>query len=295
MIISEIVGGLGNQLFEYAAARRLSLLLNQDLKLNLDFFETYHQPDIFRLDKFNTEFSVATPDEIKKLKRRAGKGLISKVYRKTLKKQLYKNSKYHFDPNWFYNNDRDKLSKMKDIYLSGYFADPYFFYEVEDILRKEFTLKNELNEANKKMQKQITDVNSVSLHIRRGDYVNNPVFADIPLSYYELAISKIKEKVENPVFFIFSDDLKWAKDNMDLQADYEFAGINGGKTDYMELMLMASCKHNIIANSTFSYWGARLNPNEGKMVFAPKVWYKHPQAQARYSSRKIYQNGWQRI
>ena len=295
MIISQIVGGLGNQLFEFAAARKLSLLLNQEIKLDLSFFDRYHKPDVFRLDKFNVIYDVAKPEEIQELKRRNSPVLLNKIWKKIFKQPLYFNSKYHFDPKWFKKNDISKLRSVKNIYLSGYFADPLFFYETEDVILKEFTLKEDLNDENKKMKEKINQVNSVSLHLRRGDYVNNFLFTNLPLSYYERGVSFIKERVKNPIFFIFSDDLQWVKDNLNFNADVVFVDINNDKTDYMELMLMASCIHNIIANSTFSWWGARLNQNIEKIVLTPRVWYNSPEAQAKYLKSKEYQEGWYRI
>jgi len=295
MVISQIVGGLGNQLFQYAFARRLSLYLDQDLFLDLDFFEDYHVPDVFRLDKFNLSYQLADNNDVSRLKRIAVNGIRGKIYRRKKKKNLYQNIHNHYDQKWFYNNSLSQLDKKKDIYLSGYFANPYFFYEIEDLIVKEFTLKNALNLTNKKMKEQIESTNSVSLHIRRGDYVNNSLFANIPLSYYEEGISIFKEKYVNPVFFIFSDDLQWAMENLKINSDMVFVDINDRKTDFMELNLMSSCKNNIIANSTFSWWGAYLNQNKDKTVIAPKVWYKQKGAQAGYSKRKVYQKGWQKI
>jgi len=295
MIISEIIGGLGNQLFQYAFARRLSLYLDQELFLDLNFFDSYHQSDVFRLDKYQVMYKTADIKDIDRLKRVPVNGISGKVYRRIFKKTLYRNHHHHFDPKWFYNNNITQLNKSEDVYLSGYFADPFFFHQIEDMLQKEFSLKDELNYENRKMKQRIEDVNSVSLHIRRGDYVDNPVFADIPLSYYEKGTNIIQEKIENPAFFIFSDDLQWAKENLRIKADKVFVDINDRKTDYMELNLMSTCKHNIIANSTFSWWGAYLNQNINKIVIFPKVWYRSKGAQTGYSKRKPYQKGWQKI
>jgi hypothetical protein len=296
MIISEILGGLGNQLFEYAAARRMTIEFNQELKLDLTFFDRYHIPDVFRLDKFNVTYEVATDEEIKKLKRFQKSTLPYKVLRKVKRRPVYLNRHNHFDNMWFYANDWKKKLSMKDnFYVSGYFADPVFFYEIEDILLKEFTLKGELNEANKVVLKKIQETNSVSLHIRRGDYVNNPVFANLPLSYYLDAAGRFLKEDPHTTFFVFSDDLKWAQENLKLEGNMEFVGINDASTDYMELMLMAACNNNIIANSTFSWWGAWLNKNPDKTVYAPALWFSDPERQKRYANREIYQKGWQRI
>jgi len=295
MIISKIVGGLGNQLFQYASAKQLSIFLGQELYLDLNFFDTYNNPDVFRLDKYNVNYKIAKQEEITRLKRLTLTGLGTKVYRRLFKKPLYKNGTYHFDSNWIYKNDWNKLKKHKDIYLSGYFAREAFFYEIEDLLKKEFTLKDELNKENKQMLDIINSVDAVMLHVRRGDYVDNNFFVSQPLSYYKNGIQKIEEKVKNPVFFIFSDDLKWTRENLHINNETHYVNINDGKTDYMELVLMSSCRHAIIANSTFSWWGAWLINNQNKIVIAPEKWYTNPKRQAWHFKNKVYQKGWQKL
>lgn len=295
MIISEIVGGLGNQLFQYAAARQLSLIKDQDIYLNLNFFDTYHNPDVFRLDRYNVNYQIAKQKDIDRLKRVQATGFFAKAYRKVFKEPYYFNSKYHFDQKWLLTHNWDKLKKYEDLYISGYLANPKFFYQIEDLLKKEFTLKVDLNAANQKMMDKIQSCNAVMLHVRRGDYVNNNYFVSQPVSYYLEAIEQIKQEVKDPVFFVFSDDLNWTKDNIKTDGEVHYCDINDGKTDYMELALMSNCKHAIIANSTFSWWGAWLIVNENKTVIVPKNWYSDPKAQAIYLKRKIYQKGWQRL
>ncbi len=295
MIISQIVGGLGNQLFQYAAARQLSLILEQEIYLDLNFFDTYHNPDVFRLDRYNVKYKIADQNDIDRLKRVNATGIAAKAYRKIFKKQYYLNTGNHFDQRWLLLNDWNKLKNYKDIYISGYLANPEFFYNIEGLLKKEFTLNGELNEANKQMMKKIESTDAVMLHVRRGDYVNNNFFVSQPISYYLSAIQKVKEKVKNPVFFVFSDDVNWIKENIQTEDETHYCDINDGKTDYMELALMSSCKHAIIANSTFSWWGAWLINNPDKMVIVPKQWYSNPKTQVLYLKRKIYQEGWQRL
>jgi hypothetical protein len=296
MIISEIVGGLGNQLFQYAAARRVSMEFNQELKLDLTFFDRYHVPDVFRLDKFNVRYTLATAEEIRRFKRYQKSTLPYKLLRKIKRRPVYLNGQHHFDNTWFATNDwKKKLADKADFYMSGYFANPLFFYEIEETLKKEFSMKGEFNEANKEVHERINACNSVGLHIRRGDYVDNPVFTNLPLSYYEDAADRLLKKDPDSTFFIFSDDLKWVRENLKLDGKMEFVGINDNKTDYMEMMLMASCKHNIIANSTFSWWGAWLNAYPDKTVYAPIKWFSDPERQKFYANREIFQKGWQRI
>lgn len=295
MIICEIIGGLGNQLFQYASAKMLSKILNQELYLDLTFFETYHNPDVFRLDKYNTQYKIADNSDIKRLRRKITTGPISKLHWKLFKRPHYRNAKYHFDANWIYDNDLNKLKKYEDIYVSGYFAKADFFSKIESVLKREFTLKEGLNAENEKINSLIDKDNSVMLHVRRGDYVNNSVFVNLPISYYQDAINVVKKDIEKPVFFVFSDDLAWAEENIQIDETTHYVNVNNSKTDYMELSLMASCDNAIIANSTFSWWGAWLIDNPNKKVIYPSSWFSDPKRQARYENRRVNQNlnGWQ--
>ncbi|MEJ2594741.1 MAG: alpha-1,2-fucosyltransferase [bacterium] len=295
MIISQIIGGLGNQLFQYATAKNLSLFLDQELYLDLNFFDTYHNPDVFRLDKYNVNFKIADQKDIDRLKRVQAKGIPAKIYRKIFKQPYYLNARNHFDQRWLLRNDWNQLKKHEDVYLSGYMANPYYFHKIENLIKKEFTLKDELNPVNKNMLRRIKSCESVMLHVRRGDYVNNDFFISQPVSYYLNAIEKITAKVTKPVFFVFSDDVEWTRKNIKADGEMIYCDINDGKTDYMELALMSACSHAIIANSTFSWWGAWLIDNPDKTVIAPLNWYSDPKSQAIYLKREVYQEGWQRL
>ncbi len=278
MIVVELTAGLGNQLFQYAHAKALSVKLKQDLYFDLSFFERWND-DVYRLDSFNTIVKQASEEDINKLKRRLKK---PDLYRKIIRRfgfSPYSNSQFHFDNERIDNTSVELLKEYPNLYISGYYADQKYFIDIEPVLRKEFTLKQGFNKENKVFENKIKSSNSVSLHIRRGDYVNNPFFANIPLEYYKKAMDYILGKNRDSVFFVFSDDLNWVKNNLNYDAEIQYVDINSSKTDYMDLMLMASCKHNIIANSTFSWWGAWLNNNPGKIVIAPQIWYNNKEAQ----------------
>jgi len=292
MIIAEIIGGLGNQLFEYANAKALSLKLNQEVYFDLSFFDRYHRNDVYRLDKFNTNIPIATTNDIYRLKRHEKKPDIYRKISRKLGLSQYSNWKYHFDNSWFEKNNLSKLISLKNMYVSGYYGDERYFMEIKEIIRKEFTLKNSLNTENTKVLSHIENSNSVSIHVRRGDYINNPYFAEIPLDYYRRAINYIETYQPNSSYFIFSDDLNWVKENLKPEQKTVFVDINDAATDYMELTLMASCKHNIIANSTFSWWAGWLNKNKNKIVIAPKTWYDNKKAQYSYDKGNLIPNSW---
>jgi hypothetical protein len=145
------------------------------------------------------------------------------------------------------------------------------------------------------IQRRIINSNSVSLHIRRGDYLDNPIFANLSVEYYEKSVDFIKKKYNDAAFFVFSDDLSWAKNNLKLNVSTYYVDVNDAKTDYMDLMLMASCKHNVIANSTFSWWGAWLNNNPDKIIIAPRKWYNDKTKQKKYENGALVPNNWVKI
>jgi Glycosyl transferase family 11 len=188
---------------------------------------------------------------------------------------LYKQGKYirqkycHFDPSL--------LDASDNIYLDGFWQSEKYFVDIQDILRQEFTLKNPRTAIFEQIAAIIDDRHSVSLHIRRGDIANDPetnlLHGTCSLEYYERAIEYIVERIDLPHFFIFSDDLDWVKENLKLNFPSTNVSCGDLLPDYEELHLMSRCQHHIIANSSFSWWAAWLNPSPDKCVIAPKKWF----------------------
>lgn len=272
MIIVQLLGGLGNQLFQYAAARRLAEAKGTELKLDLSAFESYKLRE-YKLDRFNIAASIATTEEISRftrptLRARLIKRLEKKLLPYYLQSDLIEKRRYHFDPNF--------LRSRKTVYLKGYFQSPRYFLEIESLIRQEFCVKDVPDNLNKELGALIGNVNAVSLHVRRGDYATNPVARSyhglLTISYYHSAIKIIAEKVVQPHFFVFSDDVAWVRDHLEIPSPVTFVEHNDAAHDYEDLRLMALCKHHIIANSSFSWWGAWLSSNSAKMVFAPARW-----------------------
>jgi len=175
------------------------------------------------------------------------------------------------------HNIRQFLALPDHSYLEGYWGSEKYFKDIENIIRKEFTLKDKPDAINQKMISRIKNCDSVSIHIRRGDYIfdekTNKYHGVCNLDYYLKAIALVAKKVKKPYFFIFSDDIRWAKQNLHLKFPCVYVNHNIGKKDYEDLRLMSNCCHNIIANSSFSWWGAWLNKNKDKIVIAPKKWF----------------------
>lgn len=287
MIIVKLMGGLGNQMFQYAAGRCLSYLHKTELKFDLSFLNAdpnskYTKRD-FELEVFNIDPLVASENDLKRFQPLERGKITRTLMRKLpiLYSKVIANESGHAFMKEFY-------SYPKDVYLNGYWQSEYYFEPVAGVLRKEFTLKDPLRGENLELANRIGNCNSVSLHVRRGDYVNNKEVNEFhgacsPDYYYE-AIQHIKQKGDVE-FFVFSDDMEWAKENLKAEKITFVTQKNPG---YIDMHLMSLCKHNIIANSSFSWWGAWLNPNPSKIVIAPKKWFADP---ARYTP-DIYPEKW---
>lgn len=273
MIIVKLIGGLGNQMFQYAAGRRVALANNTELKLDITVYEKQVgiTPRKYGLNVFNIQANIASNEEIGKLKK-------ENVFLNKLSKfiPVFKDSRVTEKHFYF---DRAVLNIKNNSHLEGYWASEKYFKDIENIIRKDFTFKDKPDEVNQQMVGRIKNCDSVSIHIRRGDYVfdekTNKYHGFCDLDYYLRAITLVTKTVKNPQFFVFSDDIKWAKQNLHPKFPCTYVDHNVGKKDYEDMHLMSLCKHNIIANSSFSWWGAWLNQNPGKIVIAPKKWFRN--------------------
>lgn len=287
MIVVKLMGGLGNQMFQYAAGRCLSHLHKTELKLDLSFLNADPKNEYTKrkleLDFFNVKIEEASKEEINEFKIGT-----SGAIRNTLQQKL----PILFSTIVANENKRGFMKEFysypKNLYLNGFWQSEKYFEPVKEILLKEFTLKENLSSENQKLAQEIQNCNSVSLHIRRGDYVSNKVTNEFhglcSLEYYMNAISKIKEKHGEIKVFVFSDDINWAKENIK-ETNTVFISRN---PSHIDMHLMSLCKHNIIANSSFSWWGTWLNKNAGKIVIAPKNWF----AKQELNSPDIYPDNW---
>ena len=275
MVIFELIGGLGNQMFQYAAARSLSLRMKTSLRLDISTFESYKLHQGFELGRvFNAPIDVAGRHDLKRiLGWKCHPNARRFLTRSALK--VIRGKNFVVEPHFDYWPEINRLNN--NCYLSGYWQSEKYFIDYSEQIRSDFTFKLPLNEENLKLLDQINQVNSVSLHIRRGDYISNPKAAEVhgtcPLDYYNSAVKHIAEKIECPNFFIFSDDILWAKKNLKIDYPHEFLNGNQGAESYNDMRIMSMCKHNIIANSSFSWWGAWLNSNPNKIVVAPNQWF----------------------
>lgn len=273
MIISFLSGGLGNQLFQYAMGKSISVRKNEDLFFDIQSF-TWDQLRSYELNKIGICYPIASSEEvnhIKNLPKSLLESLISKFGKNIpyYKKSFIKEADFQFDVNF-----RDFRSR--NVYFEGYWQSENYFKDIRSHLLNEIKFDNLTLKSD--YYKNIIDSHSqsVSIHVRRGDYATNPDTTNfhglMKKTYYLQAIQLLSSKLENPYFFVFSDDKEFVKTMFEGVDNIEF--IEGLTYDYEDLYLMSLCKNQIIANSSFSWWGAWLNQNENKQVIAPKQWFQ---------------------
>lgn len=274
MITIKIQGGLGNQMFQYALGRAMSLKHGTAFKMDLVFLMhrisrknlTFRN---YQLSKFNVTENFTTSSKIARYSPNLIFGLIFII--NFIKKKF----KLSYIAESAQNIDLSNKSLLNNAYFDGYWQDEKYFKEFRDIIVKDFSLKEEATGLNLKYLEKISSCNSVSVHIRRGDYVKLNLSELCSIDYYHKSIEHIRGNVENPIFFIFSDDTRWVRDNLKIDGKY-FIIDNNSNDPSEDLRLMSSCQHNIIANSSFSWWGAWLNKNINKIVVAPATWSNNP-------------------
>lgn len=264
-------------MFQYAAARRLAKMHKTELKLDISSFHINNLRK-YELDCFELEASIATERDIdrclgsfrmKRLRflRKLGINLnLESIKSPNLLKELH----YHFNPN--------VLTASNNSYLLGYWQSEKYFVDIKDTLLKEFTFRHCKGNKNALIQEAIRSTESVSIHIRRTDYITNPAAHQFhgvcSLEYYQNCIKVLEKKIENPHFFVFSDDPVWVQENFKINFPTTIVRDNDLTKGFEDLRLMIQCRHNIIANSSFSWWGAWLNSNPQKVVLAPRKWFR---------------------
>ncbi|TPG72264.1 alpha-1,2-fucosyltransferase [Hymenobacter nivis] len=280
MIIVRITGGLGNQMFQYSAGRAASLRNKTTLALNIDFFRGAFTKQIHEqalsVELFpeiqSQHLLKLTGDDLNRIEDKS-RGFIRRKYNRirnsfglsTSFKTLAETQLLCFQPDF-------KQHKADTLYLASDWQNEKYFSDYESIIRKDFTFpKIETSSQNYFLLENINKTNSVSIHVRRGDYLLSVTHQPTSLDYYKQAIDLVLSKIINPCFFIFSDDIGWCQENLAIP-NALYINHNIGENSYLDMQLMSNCKHNIIANSSFSWWGAWLNINPSKLVIAPNIW-----------------------
>lgn len=275
MIYCHVLGGLGNQMFQYAACRALSLRLSEPLRLDVSGFTDYSLHQGFELPRvFTCNPEIATEQEIRDLLGWRASRLARKILVRPSLAMLH-GTRLVVEPHFHYWPGIWKTSH--NVYLTGYWQSEKYFLSHAAVIRAEFTFKSQLASRNAQLAEQISRVNAVSLHVRRGDYANNPkttaTHGLCSMDYYRAAIRHVAERVDRPNFIVFSDDIPWARENLAIAHPCVYVDHNHGVESYNDMRLMSLCRHHIIANSSFSWWGAWLNTRSDKIVVAPKKWF----------------------
>lgn len=278
MKIVKIKGGLGNQLFQYSFLKSLQIKYGcENVKADLSFYNGIKNDNVKvpRIEKLKVILNIASNKELSDacMFKHVGNP-------KTIKYKANIFLEKSFNKNYYFENDRDyrDLSKILNFkYYDGYWQSWRYMEGIENTLRNEFVLKDKLSVETKKTIDLISNENSVFIGIRRGDYLANnrsrKRFGIFSNDYFNKAVEIIKEKVDNPILYVFSNDIKWVKENMKFNCETVYREDEDQTSDIEELFIMASCKHAIIVNSTFYWWGAWLINNKDKIVIAPDKWF----------------------
>lgn len=264
-VISRIYGGLGNQLFQYAAGRALAIRSGSSLVLDRRFFD--HATVKFGLDHFDVDYAIETTGRLPQ------KGqMLGRFWRRTPPPRLVSEHGLSFD--------NRLLLPLTNVVLDGYWQSERYFADVADTIREDLKIVTPPDSQNARVLDQIGSLPAVSVHIRRGDYLlpqNQAIFGSCTGQFYSNAVRLIANETNvEPVIYAFSDDPAWVQENLQLPFDVRIVAHNRAETSYEDMRLMSACRHHVIANSTFSWWGAWLNPSPDKVVVAPNRWFADP-------------------
>lgn len=286
MIIVRILGGLGNQMFQYAYSKALQKK-GFDIRLDIKPFRKYNLHGGFQLDKYKIDIQYASDKELNKFR---VYGLFPKLKNKLgfINKNIYSEDFGYFDENL--------LNPNKNLYITGHFQSEKYFANIRETLLDSFKIKKKESNYLKFLKKEINlSKISCSIHIRRGDFINKKninIHGVCSLEYYLKSIEIMKANFDNINFFIFSDDMPWTKKNLNIKnAIYVENELN--RIPHEDIYLMTLCNHNIIANSSFSWWGAWLNKNINKLIIAPKIWFADYDLQKR--TKDLICKDWTRL
>lgn len=277
MVITNLIGGLGNQMFQYAAGRALSLKRDLPFRLDISGFANYGLHQGFELRRlFSSTAEIANEADVSGVLGWQSSPVIRRVVSRP-SMVAFRRKSFVVEPHFQYWPGIKNVSS--DCYLAGYWQSEKYFSEVATRIRSDFSFQRPLKHENAELAKKIDRTSAVSLHVRRGDYVNNVKAAATyhlcSLDYYNASIRYVADRVWKPYFYIFSDDITWVKNNLKMGFPCQYVDNNQGADSYNDMRLMSMCQHHIIANSSFSWWGAFLNSSVEKIVVAPNRWFSN--------------------
>jgi hypothetical protein len=292
-VMVRLMGGLGNQLFQYAAGRRLSIWHGAEMKLDISSFQSDPNRS-YSLGCFRINAEIATPKEISRFTRSPGNRMLRVACRAFEKCRPYYRRHVMIEPGVGY--DANIFRTRRDVYLAGYWQSEKYFKGIEELIRNECALTQSLSDDTRHTLDRIASVPSVSVHIRRGDYVTvqttNRFHGCLEKAFYTACMDRMRRIVSEAHFFIFSDDSPWAVKHFGDDPDVTVVTHNTTSDRcHEDLFLMAHCEHSIISNSTFSWWGAWLNRNPSKIIMAPEQWCLDPRGQ----NEDLIPETWERV
>lgn len=293
MIIIQVAGGLGNQLQQYALYRKY-VSLGVAARLDTSWFDANETQELVKENKVTERtlellnfdrltFETCSREEKEELI--GADSLTGKLRRKFLPSTVH----------WFHESEmyHPEILNFENMYLSGYFACEKYYADILYDLRERIQFPPSNNPVNEKLIEEMSTCESVSVHIRRGDYLNQEnkeMFGNICTSaYYKTAIKYMEDVCDHPHYYIFSDDVDYAKKAFKGEK-YSVIDVNHGQDSFYDIQLMSNCKHNICANSTFSFWGARLNKNDNKITIRPTI-HKNSQKFVKAEMEELW-TGW---
>lgn len=289
MIIVRLMGGLGNQMFQFAAGKALAMRLGVPLQLDRTFLDYRSENPGYTLRNFELDvFRIGTDI--------ANKSDVSKM-RKPLESRLSRVLPFLFANHVFYETQKNYMQKFETlsdpVYMEGYWQTEKYFLSIADELREKiFVPVSAISPKNAELLNEIRNKKSASIHVRRGDYVTsaeaNKFHGTCSVDYYERSAKMIAEKTGAEHFFVFSDEPEWVKENIVLPYPTTYISHNVNRESCWDIFLMSKCNHHIIANSSFSWWGAWLNTSREKMVIAPKNWFNDSAS----ADNEIIPEGW---
>ena len=262
MVVSTLIGGLGNQMFQYAAGRALALRTGARLVLDVGWLErppAHLTPRRYELGCFQIQAEVA------QIYPRTAFERLRELLR--LSPPVWREAMFQFKPR--------TLELTRSARLVGYWNSERYFADHAGQIREDLAFCDPPSGSNRELAERIRETTAVSVHVRRGDYFDNAAIhafhGVLPVDYYLTASARIRDAVRDPHFYVFSDDPDWCRSNLELGGPTTVVDHNRGHGSE-DLRLTSLCAHHVIANSSFSWWGAWLNPRPDKIVIAPRRW-----------------------
>ena len=296
LIISHIKAGFGNQLFHYAAGFAASKRIGAKFKIDKSFFDN-NDEFAFKLNNLKIDYECANQNEIDHLRSETSNSIFFRILKKIGIRNKF-NKKTSIYESFVLKPDKRILNLKHSAYILGWVSNYSYFNDFRSDLLSMFSLKQPFSSQANYYLKKINSCNSVSIHIRRGDYITlESFFRVLPIEFYKKAAAEITKLEDDLTFFVFSNDLEWSRLNLNFLTNAVFVDLNcksdyNGKADMEDFFLMKNCKHNIIANSSFSWWSAYLNENNEKTVILPKVWFNDSFFQNSYDKDPLSMPNW---